>query len=269
MLNAAQQRGFDFFMGNTSNCSDGVSPACTSAARAGTGDNQAAFACHGCHNVDRAQGFFGADGKASFEAETQLVKIAHLRNLYQKVGMFGMPSVAFFANHGSVCLGGTNNGAACSSNANCPGGACGENIGMGDQIRGFGFLHDGSVSTLYQFLHAGVFSANGNVGFPNDDGKNGDTHRRDTEQFLLAFDSNLFPIVGQQITLTSTNSSVVGSRISLFISRAQVGDCDLVVKGIRLVCSGGSNNGGSCSSSADCPSGACGMPRGWYRTAAG
>src|SRR5262249_13114917 len=113
-LNAAQQSGFDFFMGNTSNCADGVSAFCTSSARSGTDDTQAAFACHGCHNLDRSKGFFGADGKASFEAETQLVKISHLRNLYQKVGMFGMPSVTFFANHGSVCLGGSNNGASCS-----------------------------------------------------------------------------------------------------------------------------------------------------------
>src|SRR5262249_2721371 len=135
---------------------------------------------------------------------------------------------------------------SCTTNANCPGGVCGENIGMGDQIRGFGFLHDGSVSTLYQFLHAAVFSASGNVGFPDDDGKNGDTHRRDVEEFLLAFDSNLFPIVGQQVTLTSGNAASAGARISLFMTRAQEGDCDVVVKG---------NLGG--------------VPRGWYRTAAG
>ena len=38
------------------------------------------------------QGFFGTNGDASFENEPQIVKIAHLRNLYQKVGMFGMPT---------------------------------------------------------------------------------------------------------------------------------------------------------------------------------
>ena len=84
------------------------------------------FNCVGCHTLDPAQGFFGTDGQASFENETQIVKIAHLRNMYQKVGMFGMPAVDFF------------NG--------------GDNGLKGDQIRGFGFLHDGSVDTVFRFL---------------------------------------------------------------------------------------------------------------------
>ena len=57
------------------------------------------------------------------------------------------------------------------------------------------------------------------VGF---DGRNdGDDKRRDMEQFVLAFDSDLAPIVGQQITLTSTNGSVVQARIDLLIARAR------------------------------------------------
>src|SRR5262249_55945137 len=55
--------------------------------------------------------------------------------------------------------------------------------------------------------------------------------RRNVEQFLLAFDSNLAPVVGQQMTLTSTNSGVVGTRIDLLIARAGLGECDLIVKG--------------------------------------
>ena len=61
-----------------------------------------------------------------------MLKIPHLRNLYQKVGMFGMETVPFF-NPG-------NNGP------------------QGDQIRGFGFLHDGSVDTLFRFHNATVFN---------------------------------------------------------------------------------------------------------------
>ena len=34
-------------------------------------------------------GFFGSDGRYSFEAEVQIFTVAHLRNAYQKVGMFG------------------------------------------------------------------------------------------------------------------------------------------------------------------------------------
>ncbi len=52
--------------------------------------------CNGCHVLDPAHGHFGSDGFSSFEFETQLLKIPHLRNLYQKVGMFGMPRVSFF-----------------------------------------------------------------------------------------------------------------------------------------------------------------------------
>ncbi len=48
---------------------------------------------------------------------------------------------------------------------------------------------------------------------------------------MLAFDSNLAPIVGQQVTLTATNQSVVTPRLNLLIERANLGECDLVVKG--------------------------------------
>src|SRR5690606_20403376 len=77
------------------------------------------FNCNGCHTLDPSQGFFGTNGDASFENEEQIVKIAHLRNLYQKIGMFGMAATPFL-------------------NA-------GDNGHTGDQIRGFGFLHDGSI----------------------------------------------------------------------------------------------------------------------------
>src|SRR5262249_10524412 len=55
--------------------------------------------------------------------------------------------------------------------------------------------------------------------------------RNQLEQFVLAFDSNLFPIVGQQITLDATNGAVAGPRADLLITRAAFGECDLVVKG--------------------------------------
>src|SRR4030095_14588348 len=50
--------------------------------------------CNGCHALNPAQGHFGTDGFSSFEGETQDLKIPHLRNLYQKIGMFGFPNVA-------------------------------------------------------------------------------------------------------------------------------------------------------------------------------
>ena len=151
--------------------------------------------CNGCHTLDPAQGFFGTDGKGSFEGESQHLKVPHLRNMYTKVGMFGMADTAFFNP--------------------------GDNGFKGDQIRGFGFLHDGSTDSLLRFFNAVLFN------FPG-----GDAQRKQVEQFVLAFDSNLKPVVGQQITLTDSNAASVTTRIDLFIARVQAGDADLVVKGV-------------------------------------
>ena len=225
-LTAAQSNGRNFFLGNAFT-SGGASPSTTgvgggnvSGRRAdGVNVNNFGFTCQGCHGLNASQGFFGTDGQASFENETQIMKIAHMRNLYQKVGMFGMPDVAF------------------NNALNMP--------FQGPQVRGFGFLHDGSTDTVFHFFQATVFNqANplglGTVGFPS--GTNGNGVRRDVEQFALAFDTDLAPVVGQQVTLSSTNSAVVNPRIATFIARAgtpfvsQVlgagqNECDLVVKG--------------------------------------
>ena len=168
------------------------------------------FNCVGCHSLDPAAGHFGADGTAAFNDEQQIFKTPHLRNLYQKVGMFGMASVHFFQE--------------------------GDNDFTGEQIRSFGFSHDGSVDTVFRFLRQANFKDHGDVGFDGDD-----PQRRQVEDFLLAFDSDLAPIVGQQVTLTSANADVVGARIDLLIERAATAfelkgspgatECDLVVKG--------------------------------------
>jgi hypothetical protein len=148
--------------------------------------------CDGCHVLNPALGFFGSDGEMSFENETQDFKIPHLRNLYQKIGMFGMPAAPFIK--------------------------AGDNGDKGEQVRGVGFLHDGSIDTLFRFHSATVFSTS-------------DVENQQLEAFMLAFDSNLAPIVGQQITLTSTNAATVGVRIALLIARAAAGECELTVKG--------------------------------------
>ncbi len=149
--------------------------------------------CNGCHTLDLAQGFFGTDGESTFENETQHFKVAHLRNMYQKVGMFGLPQVPF--------LGGADSGFS------------------GDQIRGFGFLHDGSIPRLFDFFGATVFGLT-------------DTQQRQMEAFALEFPSNMAPVVGQQVTRTFTNGSVANPRINLLVARAAAGECDVVVKGM-------------------------------------
>jgi hypothetical protein len=47
----------------------------------------------------------------------------------------------------------------------------------------------------------------------------------------MAFDTNLAPIVGQQITLSSASTQETLERMGLFIQRAAKAECDLVVKG--------------------------------------
>ena len=101
---------------------------------------------------------------------------------------------------------------------------------QGPQIRGFGFLHDGSVDTLFRFLNATVF-ANNQIGGPNV-GFQSDTERRNVEQFMLAFDTNLAPIVGQQITLTGEQRRRRRAAHRPARSRAPaLSECDLIVKG--------------------------------------
>ncbi|MEA2563621.1 MAG: hypothetical protein QOH06_5125 [Acidobacteriota bacterium] len=175
--------------------------------------NGAVLTCTSCHVIDpnanpgtAAPGLFGTSGFSGFDFNPQLLKTPHLRNLYQKVGMFGNP-------------------------AN-PGFLGGDNGFKGDQVRGFGFLHDGSVDTVFRFTHGLSFSEQfvgpGNNGLP--DGPQGETQRRQLEAFILAFPTNLAPVVGQQITLRPASSAAVTSRVNLLRQRAEAGECDLVAK---------------------------------------
>ncbi len=209
-LNSAQQRGKDFFTGPRA--ADGLNvPIAGSLLTTFKG-----FNCNGCHELDPAEGEFGTSKNASFEGVIpQMFKIPHLRNMYAKVGMFGDPKVDTFD-------------APDSGNT-------------GDQIRGYGFTNDGTLDTMFRFFTAAVFRPQLTAGFPllNPDGT-----RRDVEQFMLAFDSDLAPIVGQQITLTNSNASVAGPRIDLLKQRAAtqfvskslggtVTECDLVAKVVQ------------------------------------
>ncbi len=197
------------YVGNGPNdCSDGV---CTFPFLIGV----TGFTCEGCHTLNPSQGFFGTDGTMSFENEVQIFKIPHTRNMYQKVGMFGLPDGSFFD--------------------------IADNQHTGDQVRGTGFLHDGSVDTIFHFFRADVFANSGgnNSGFQND------SQRRDMEAFMLAFDTDLAPVVGQQVTLNSTTLPLgdTTTRLTLLETRAGAAfasqvlggsttECDLVVKGL-------------------------------------
>ncbi|MFO0755729.1 MAG: hypothetical protein U0359_04530 [Byssovorax sp.] len=172
-------------------------------------------ACSSCHVLDpdfnaeygvRYPGLFGSDGNSTFVFEPMIIKNAQLRNQYQKVGMFGNPDVP------QAVL-------------------SGDNGFKGDQVRGFGFFHDGSVDTDFRFVSA-IFFAEipgfSPTGIPIS--PEGDAMRRDLEQFMLGFPSNLAPIVGQQTTLTAGLAAVTNPRIDLLEHAALVGQCELVAK---------------------------------------
>jgi len=123
-----------------------------------------------------------------------------LRNVYQKVGKFG--NTGRFA---------------------------GSDEEFGDQIKGFGFMHDGNMDTLDNFFKGSVFR------FHPDDDSN-DQMRRKVVEFVMAIDSNFAPIVGQQITLSATTGSDSDARLDLLLERAAIStprpECDLIAHGV-------------------------------------
>jgi DNA-binding beta-propeller fold protein YncE len=133
--------------------------------------------CNTCHDLPT-----GTDGRSSFEGEPQSFKVAHLRNMYTKVGMFAA---------------------------------------AGNQVRGFGFLHDGGVPTIKLFLGANVFTLT-------------NTQENELEQFMFAFDTGHKPAVGQQVTAAPANfggATTVG-RVNLLVAQDDANKCDLIAKGV-------------------------------------
>lgn len=183
--------------------------------------------CHGCHALDpeanaefgvARPGYFGTDGDSSLDGFSQFFKIPHFRNMYQKVGMFGMPKTPSQTRVDIVA---------------------GDNEFMGDQIKGFGYSHNGSIDTPFRFFATNTFiqtesNPHGIPLVPEDTpnseeiNKVGNSMRRALEGFILAFDSNLAPIVGQQITVTFPTTPFQIERLSLLVQRAAAGECDLV-----------------------------------------
>jgi DNA-binding beta-propeller fold protein YncE len=202
--------------------------------------------CNGCHVLDRSgnagasphPGFFGTDGRLSFENETQTFKVPHLRNAYQKVGMFASALDSVHA-VGSVIP---------PLNPPLAG------------VRGFGFQHDGADGKLEDFFTAFVFiqttvtiTFDGIPNIPpnpygiplfanpadptnpaNGISTEGLQLRHELADFAFAFDTNLFPIVGQQLTLTQNDKSAVSARIALLETQAASGQTDLVAHGSYL-----------------------------------
>jgi DNA-binding beta-propeller fold protein YncE len=203
--------------------------------------------CNGCHTLDRSgnagasphPGFFGTQGRLSFEVESQTFKVPHLRNAYQKIGMYS-PSVS--PGHSLLSV-----PPFASPSAPVP------------AVRGFGYNHDGIEGTPEQFFASIVFLQQtvpvtlGGVTFepnpggipfftdpsnpltpdptlPNPLSLQGYEERQALADYVFAFDTNMFPVVGQQTTLDGRDGSTVASRIALFESQAAAGNTDLVAR---------------------------------------
>ena len=163
--------------------------------------------CNDCHVFNVAEGHFGTSGLSSVEGSdiSQEFKIPHLRNVYQKVGRFGSTGKMYDNSPHNPLI-----------------------YPVADQVRGFGFLHDGSMDTLDNFLSAAVFE------FSADPTTNAQM-RGQVVDFVMAMDSEMAPVVGQQITLSLSSAGTVNARIDLLRARAMASspaECDLIVKGV-------------------------------------
>lgn len=164
--------------------------------------------CNQCHELDEVNNKFGTNGLMSVEGNqiAEDFKIPHLRNTYTKVGRFGSTNRA-------------SDGAP----------------HMGPQIRGYGFLHDGAIDTLDTFFGESTGGAStGGAGFVF----NSPQAKANVIDFVFAMDSELAPIVGQQVTLSATNADDEDSlaRLDLLVERAGIttprSECDLVARGV-------------------------------------
>ena len=147
----------------------------------------ALLTCNGCHAA--ASFGPGTNGQVidhNALQESQDIKVPQLRNLYKKTGFTDQP--------------------------------------LATNKRGFGFIHDGSMDNLFDFLH-----------FPGFNFPNGDADRHDVEAFLLDFDTGMAPAVGYQLSFDGANNADAATLALLDTLRGQAeatpGHCDLIAKG--------------------------------------
>jgi DNA-binding beta-propeller fold protein YncE len=140
-----------------------------------------AIACGPCHALPTGTNGASLDVNGIADVGNQGMKIPHLRNMYDKVGAYDV---------------------------------------AGDQVSGFGFLHDGSDMSMEDFLNIGAFQFTG-------------TQETDVNDFQMVVDTGAKPVVGQQISVLSGNhgDTAIIDRIDLFMAQADAGNADLVVKG--------------------------------------
>nr|WP_240480303.1 hypothetical protein [Enhygromyxa salina] len=198
-LTPQQQAGRDFFFNNLSVIVGDEPP----------------FTCESCHRIDpqanaeygvARPGFFGSDGQLVLAELGQTLKIPQMRNFYTRVGAFGMAGGDFFFN--------------------VPERPFFDDSHQGDQVRGYGYAHDGSKDQIMRIFNGFSFAPGG-------------FHDLETMQevasFLFAIDTNLAPVVGQQVTLRKQDFKpqawpAVNASINLLRERANANECELIAK---------------------------------------
>ncbi len=148
--------------------------------------------CSSCHVLDESRGWYGTRGSLTHIIGGRLTKVPHHRNTYERAGMFGRAPSRTLPTNGEH---------------------------MGPQVRGYGFTHDGGADTTIRFMSYPAFR------FPE-----GDKQRREVEQYLFAYESNLKPVVGQQVTLTAENREQAIARAKLLTDRARKRDAELIAR---------------------------------------
>jgi DNA-binding beta-propeller fold protein YncE len=115
--------------------------------------------CNGCHLLDPdanaefgvdKPGLFGSAGFYTNDGVAHVLKVPHLRNMYQKVGMFGSVQTrrgVGLTNFADSIFGARRGGLFAAANAL-----------TGDQVRGFGFTHAGEEDTMFHFFSASGFA---------------------------------------------------------------------------------------------------------------
>ena len=150
--------------------------------------------CNHCHSLNAANGQFGTAGLMSFEG-FRITENFKVPHLRNMYTKLGM--FGFSAD------------AAPST---------------GPQIRGFGFSNDGSLDTLVSFFSDPVFNFPAPVA----------TTRDQVIAFMLAMDSDLLPVVGQQVTWRPGAPDAVEARLNLLkqlaLTKTPRAACDLVAR---------------------------------------
>ncbi len=206
--------------------------------------------CNGCHALDphgqrpvrrgQARASSAPTAAYSFEHETQIFKVPHLRNLYQKVGMFGMGATfdPTLTNAPFAFLPPPYNDESFT-------GRPGARLRLPARRQ---HRHGVPLPRQHRLHPARRRPTRSRTRAASRSPARPTIRRRPSrrcwptsrcggrsESFMLAFDSNLAPIVGQQVTLTAGSGADVHARIDLLEARAAAGECDLVVHGRRAV----------------------------------